>query len=68
MDAARDTGGGELVGLAADDFGHLGEAERAEVDAAMAGDPARGGEQARQLGAGRGRVIAECADDGDAVR
>ena len=68
VDAAGGAGTGCVAGLAADELGHLGEAERAEPDPAVAGQPARRGEHPRQLRAGRGRAVAQRADDSGAAR
>ncbi|GGT44124.1 hypothetical protein GCM10010176_104430 [Nonomuraea spiralis] len=54
MDAAGDFGTGIVAGLAADELGHVGQAERAEPDPAVAGQPAGRSQDPRQTRAGCG--------------
>ena len=54
VDAAGDTGREVAAGLSADQLGDLGPAERPEPDPPVAGDAARRGERAAQVGAGTG--------------
>ena len=58
MDAVGDVGTGIVAGFAADELGHVGQAERAEPDPAVVGQPAGRGQDPGQIRAGCGCAIA----------